>query len=69
MFDWPFGQVRDLSELNAGDQDRVREVYRRAHRPGRVLVALDASGSMREPSEDRRRSRFRVAVDGGSNGR
>ncbi|WBB72328.1 caspase family protein [Micromonospora sp. WMMD1128] len=64
MFDWPFGKVRDLSELNAGEQDRVREVYRRAHRPGRVLVALDASGSMREPSEDRRRSRFRVAVDG-----
>ncbi|MFI5833151.1 caspase family protein [Micromonospora sp. NPDC051300] len=64
LFDWPFGRVRPLRELVAADQDRVREVYRRAHRPGRVLVALDASGSMREPSEDRRRSRFEVAVDG-----
>ncbi|SCG63010.1 caspase, EACC1-associated type [Micromonospora humi] len=64
LFDWPFARVRPLRELVAGEQDRVREVYRRAHRPGRVLVALDASGSMREPSEDRRRSRFEVAVDG-----
>ncbi|MEV0002009.1 caspase family protein [Micromonospora sp. NPDC050980] len=64
LFDWPFARVRPLHELAAADQDRVREVYRRAHRPGRVLVALDASGSMRDPSEDRRRSRFEVAVDG-----
>lgn len=64
LFDWPFARVRPLHELVADDQDRVREVYRQAHRPGRVLVALDASGSMRAPSEDRRRSRFEVAVDG-----
>ncbi|MDG4802401.1 VWA domain-containing protein [Micromonospora sp. WMMD980] len=64
LFDWPFGRVRPLHELVAGEQDRALGVYLRAHRPGRVLVALDASGSMREPSEDRRRSRFDVAVDG-----
>ncbi|MEH0974590.1 caspase family protein [Micromonospora sp. CPCC 205546] len=62
--EWPFGLPRPLREALVTDQDRARRIHLDAHRPGRVLVALDASGSMRSPSEDRRRTRFEVAVDG-----
>lgn len=43
---------------------RVREAQAAARRPGRVLLALDASGSMREPAGPDGRSRFAVAAAG-----
>lgn len=64
LSEWPFGQSRDVSELPVELQDRAMARYREAHRPGRILVALDASGSMAAPAGDRRRSRFGVALDG-----
>jgi uncharacterized protein with von Willebrand factor type A (vWA) domain len=60
---WPFNH--DLpTPVSARDQDGVLKLYGAAHRPGRVLVALDMSGSMRTAAGDGRRTRFQIALDG-----
>ncbi|MBE1491582.1 caspase, EACC1-associated type [Plantactinospora soyae] len=62
--EWPFGLPRQISEPPVAEQDRALVRYAEANRPGRVLVALDASGSMRSSTQDQRRSRFEVALAG-----
>jgi von Willebrand factor type A domain len=58
--DWPFGHPNNP----VGDLAPALSRYTRAHRPARVLVLLDLSGSMRTSVGDGRRTRFDVAVDG-----
>jgi hypothetical protein len=61
--EWPFNH--DLSgPVPPSTQHAVLKLYGAAHIPGRVLVALDMSGSMRTAAGDRRRTRFQIALDG-----
>ncbi|MEO3819049.1 caspase family protein [Plantactinospora sp. B24E8] len=64
LTEWPFGLPRDIAGTPRSEQDAARARFAEAHRPGRVLVALDASGSMREPTGSTGRSRFEVALRG-----
>jgi len=61
--DWPFGHKRG-DAFGAPVQQAALRKYVKAHRPGRVLVALDTSGSMRTATDGGRRTRFEVALDG-----
>jgi hypothetical protein len=61
--DWPFGHKRaDPTPVAA--QSAALDRYDRARRPGLVLIALDASGSMRAATADGRRTRFEIGLDG-----
>jgi hypothetical protein len=62
LLDWPFGHPR-TPQPAAELRDEALRVYAAAHRPGRVLVALDTSGSMRTTAGDGRRTRFEIALD------
>lgn len=61
LTDWPFSRVVQ-SEPNALTRREVAELYADAGRPGRFLVALDASGSMNTVTADPTRTRWEVAV-------
>jgi Mg-chelatase subunit ChlD len=58
---WPFGHA-DQDEPGAVTRRSVAARYAAARRPGRFLVALDASGSMRTVTADPDRTRFEVAT-------
>jgi Mg-chelatase subunit ChlD len=61
LTDWPFKRVV-RGEPDALIRRDVAELYAEARRPGRFLVALDASGSMNTVTADPTRTRFEVAV-------
>ena len=58
---WPFSQVAE-GEPDPDTLRAVADVYAEARRPGRFLVALDASGSMGAATADPTRTRFEVSV-------
>jgi hypothetical protein len=60
--EWPFGHPHAVP-VPADVMRSVVQRYVQAHRPGRVLVALDTSGSMRTATADGRGTRFSVALD------
>jgi hypothetical protein len=61
-----FGAQQGVSYLRVQPSDRVlaeaRSTRQAAQRPGRVLLLLDASGSMAESADPAGRSRFELAV-------
>nr|WP_275980141.1 caspase family protein [Couchioplanes caeruleus] len=61
LADWPFARVVQ-SEPDALTRRDVQKLYAGAGRPGRFLVALDASGSMDTVTADPTRTRWEVAV-------
>ncbi|MEV4709282.1 caspase, EACC1-associated type [Actinoplanes sp. NPDC049316] len=61
LTDWPFARVVQ-SEPDALTRRDVQRLYAGAGRPGRFLVALDASGSMNTVTADPTRTRWEVAV-------
>lgn len=63
LAEWPFN--RPEPELFSGEEHAAAlDTYLAAMRPGRVLLAVDASGSMDEPADDRGTTRFGVALRG-----
>ncbi|WP_239087314.1 caspase family protein [Actinoplanes digitatis] len=61
LADWPFAHWVP-GEPNALTRRDVAALYAAARRPGRFLVALDASGSMNTVTADPDRTRFEVAA-------
>ncbi|MET0491776.1 MAG: caspase family protein [Actinoplanes sp.] len=61
LTNWPFAQI-ERKEPTPAISHKVAELYAAARRPGRFLVALDASGSMNTVTADPSRTRFEVSV-------
>jgi hypothetical protein len=63
LTEWPFG--RPEPTLFSGEEHvAALETYVEARRPGRVLLAVDASGSMDAPADNQGTTRFGVALRG-----
>ncbi len=60
---WPFGHPVDDAPT-AEARTAALDTYTRARRPGRVLLAIDASGSMNETTDAQGTTRFGVALRG-----
>lgn len=60
---WPFGHSV-AEDPAAEDRTKALATYAEARRPGRVLLAVDASGSMDEPADAQGTTRFGVALRG-----
>jgi len=52
----------DANPCVPADLDPIRDLFTQAQKPGRVLLALDTSGSMAEPAEQAGATRIAVAV-------